>query len=203
MSIDQKEIDEFDRLKNIMNGVESTVTHSSDNTPSNSSPKTFTGELSQSHIQAMDNAINALFEAEKAAKQVGTQESTINSVKVEESDEIDGELEYDNTIMVESIGEGYRLSISGVVLVPLSLSKSGVMKLKEQLSEGKSLASPQCLKTLKHIGLLNASTRKLKESKAKYQKYKEQSNAKMMAEEKRSYNNIKEQINESKRFLDS
>lgn len=202
MSIDQREIDEFDRLKNIMNGVESSVTVPNTSTPSSGTPKTFTGELSQSHIQAMDSAIKALYEAEKAAKGLSVQEPTTDKNK-DESDDIDNELEYDDEIRVESLSEGYRLSVGGVVLVPKSLSMAGLIKLKEQLSEGKSLASPQCLKTLKHIGVLNASSRKLKESKAKYQKYKEQSNAKMMAEEKRAYNIIKEQINESKRFLDS
>lgn len=194
--INQTQIDDMERMKNLMSGVES----GDEKVISEASGGK---NLTQSHIIQMEKAINALYEAEKLAKD--GEEQTSDAPKKESDsdgdDDLDKELSYDDEIRVESVDDYYQLSVGNTVIVNKSYSKSGLLKLKGLLSEGKSFVHPTSVKILRHIGLINVNKRKLKESKDMYQQFKDKSNASKMAEQKKIYNEVKQQLDESKRFL--
>lgn len=191
-NVNQEHIDDMERMKNLMNGVE---------TGDEEAIKEASGgkNLTQSHIIEMEKAINALYEAENLAKSESAPRK--EKEQTDDEDDLDKELSYDDEIRVESVDDYYQLSIGNTVVVNKSYSKSGLLKLKGLLSEGKSFVHPSSVKILRHIGLINANKRKLKESKDKYQEFKEKSNASKMAEQKKIYNEVKHQLDESKRFL--
>lgn len=200
--ISSAEINEMGDFIKIINAAESTnaniveTTTGSCHTPS-------TG-INTNEVKGMDLAIKALYEAERIA----TTTSTNNSVKVVETQTIDSEkdsdyelereMSYESVISINRNHDStdvntYNMKYGLLNIIKKSYSKNALEALKKLIESGYSFENPMIVKLIKNISIQTAAKNTITESKNKYKEYKSRNNVSGMNEQKRIYNDAKQQ----------
>lgn len=195
--VDPKAIQELDSFAALINNIELM----SEEEVAVEYQKSGAAKVASGEIEAMDAAIKALYEAEKAASEAVSPRVTTTVV---EEDELDEEMSFSSgDIFIESNSNGtHKLRLGNISLISKSYSVVALNKVKTLLEEGYSFEHPKVVKIVKNIGLQVAAKNTIKESKESYQKHKAAKNTVAMNEQKHIYNNAKVQFESAKKILE-
>lgn len=156
------------------------------------------GKVTNNEVAGMQQAIDALMLAEAKSQE---KQPTIEDDLDLEMSSPEGIYSGSSFSITENKDGSFKLSSGNLCIINSCVVKEGLNKLKSVLESGVGVESPEALSIIKNIGVANYSNRKINEAKAKYKTFKDTNNVSGMNEQKKIYNESKQQLSNSLKYL--